>query len=150
MIEIARQCPPCLKGYIAISQSIELADDGLRGRAYVVARGHADQINGTQKAVEHSSPVVRRALAHQLIGLIQIVMLDGRLKVLLSLRRAGFFERFFLRREISFTISDRVVDDVLNVLAQARHGTLLLLQFDILLLEKLEVILQRLMVLNQG
>src|SRR5919198_3196811 len=106
MIEIARQCPPCLKGYIAISQSIELADDGLGGGAYVVARGHADQINGTKEAVEHPSPIIRRPLAHRLIGLVQVIVLDDRLKVLLSLRRAGFFERFFLHREISFAIPD--------------------------------------------
>src|SRR5438046_6396411 len=117
MVEIARQRPALLGGHVAVGQGIELAYNRLRGGADVIARGDADQIDGTEKTIEHSSPIVRRALPLQLIGLIQIVIIDDWFEILFSFSRRGVLERLFLRGEITLAILDCIVDEVLNALA---------------------------------
>src|SRR5207245_10456447 len=114
--EIAGHCPALLGGDVAVGQGIELAYDSLRGGADVIARGDADQIDGTEKTIEHSSPIVRRALPLQLVGLIQIVIIDDRFEIFFSFRRRGVLERLFLLGELPLPILACIVDEVLNAL----------------------------------
>ncbi len=75
MIEIARQRAPLFDGHVAVQQRVELGHRGFRRGADIVAGSHADEIDRSEHPIEHTAPKIRRALPHQPLGLVGVVVI---------------------------------------------------------------------------
>ena len=143
MIHVTRQSAPLFNRHLTVEERVSLANGGFCRCADIISRSDADQVHRAQQPVEDAAQLVDRALAGQLIGSCQIVLIDNRLQIFFTFRRRGILQRLALRREIALALFDSIVQEILGGLGQSGARSVLFLEPAVFGLKKFHMFFNR-------